>query len=95
MIKHTGLVDWVNEVALLCQPDSVHWCDGSQDEYQRMLRLMVQAGTAIQMSDSTRPTKGIRSRLGTATSHPGIIGRATLCTGTFRNHDSPGVVVTT
>ena len=55
MIKHTRLVEWVNEVAALCQPDGVHWCDGSSDEYQRMLRLMVQAGTAIQMPDSTRP----------------------------------------
>jgi phosphoenolpyruvate carboxykinase (GTP) len=54
MTRHARLAQWVDEVAALCQPDRVHWCDGSPAEYQEMLRLMVQAGTAIGM-DPMRP----------------------------------------
>ncbi len=54
MTRHQGLAEWVNHVSALCQPDQVHWCDGSPEEYQLMLRLMVQAGTAIPM-DPVRP----------------------------------------
>lgn len=54
MAKHARLAEWVNEVAALCQPDRIHWCDGSPGEYQLMLRLMVQAGTAMRM-DAVRP----------------------------------------
>ena len=55
MIRHKRLAAWVDEVASLCMPDHVHWCDGSPDEYQLMLRLMIQAGTAIQMPETARP----------------------------------------
>jgi phosphoenolpyruvate carboxykinase (GTP) len=54
MTRHVRLTQWVDEVAALCQPDRVHWCDGSPAEYQEMLRLMIQAGTAIGM-DPVRP----------------------------------------
>jgi phosphoenolpyruvate carboxykinase (GTP) len=54
MTRHVRLTQWVDEVAALCQPDRVHWCDGSQAEYQEMLRLMIQAGTGISM-DPVRP----------------------------------------
>ena len=54
MTRHARLAQWVDEVATLCQPDQVRWCDGSPEEYQEMLRLMVQAGTAIRM-DPVRP----------------------------------------
>ncbi|MBP7570175.1 MAG: phosphoenolpyruvate carboxykinase (GTP) [Acidobacteria bacterium] len=54
MTRHPQLAAWVDEVAALCQPDRVHWCDGSAGEYDHMLRLMVQAGTAIPM-DPVRP----------------------------------------
>ena len=49
------LAQWVDEVAQLCKPERVYWCDGSKDEYQEMLRLMVQAGTAIWMDPEKRP----------------------------------------
>ena len=55
MIRHEKLVEWVNEVAAMCRPDRIHWCDGSSDEYQVMKRLMVQAGTAIPIAESARP----------------------------------------
>jgi phosphoenolpyruvate carboxykinase (GTP) len=38
----------------MSQPDQVHWCDGSDEEYQEMIRLMVQAGTAIMMNAGKR-----------------------------------------
>jgi phosphoenolpyruvate carboxykinase (GTP) len=55
MTKHAQLEAWVHEVAELCQPDRVIWCDGSPREYQAMLRLMVQAGTAQWMDAAKRP----------------------------------------
>jgi phosphoenolpyruvate carboxykinase (GTP) len=54
MTRHPQLAAWVDEVAALCQPERVHWCDGSAAEYDQMLRAMVQAGTAIPM-DPVRP----------------------------------------
>src|ERR1700682_206808 len=53
--KHKELTAWVEEVAQLCKPDRVQWCDGSREEYQAMLRLMVQTGSAIWLADDKRP----------------------------------------
>ena len=53
--KHKQLSQWVEESAQLCKPDRVHWCDGSHDEYQTMLRLMILSGTAIPLAEHKRP----------------------------------------
>jgi phosphoenolpyruvate carboxykinase (GTP) len=53
--RHQKLVQWTDEVAQLCKPEKVYWCDGSATEYQEMLRLMVHAGTAIWMNSEKRP----------------------------------------
>jgi len=53
--KHPKLARWVEEVSRLCKPDRVHWCDGSPEEYQAMLRLMTLTGTAIPLDPSKRP----------------------------------------
>lgn len=55
MTNHTALKDWVAKTAELCQPDAIVWCDGSKDEYQRMLELMVQAGSAQWLSQEKKP----------------------------------------
>ncbi|HUK62810.1 MAG TPA: phosphoenolpyruvate carboxykinase, partial [Dongiaceae bacterium] len=55
MIQHRRLEEWVNETAAMCQPEAVVWCDGSEREYQTMLRLMVQAGTAQWLDPAKRP----------------------------------------
>ncbi len=46
-VKNTKLNDWVRESARLCQPDSVYWCDGSIEEYDRLMAGMVRSGMAI------------------------------------------------
>ncbi|MEX0775360.1 MAG: phosphoenolpyruvate carboxykinase (GTP) [Phycisphaeraceae bacterium] len=55
MTQHAKLQTWVDEVAAMCQPDRVVVCDGSAEEYQAMLRLMIQAGTAVPLDESLRP----------------------------------------
>ncbi len=40
------LLKWVEEIAALCKPDAIHWCDGSQAEYDALIQLMVAAGMA-------------------------------------------------
>ena len=55
MVQHAKLEAWVAEMAAMCQPDRIHWCDGSAGEYQEMLRIMVQAGTAIPLDPKKRP----------------------------------------
>ena len=44
--KNPKLLQWVEEIAALCKPDAIHWCDGSQAEYDAMIKVMVAAGAA-------------------------------------------------
>lgn len=54
-VKNQKLIAWVRETAALCQPDSVRWCDGSQEEYDGLCQEMVESGTFIRLSDEKRP----------------------------------------
>jgi phosphoenolpyruvate carboxykinase (GTP) len=48
-------VAWVEEVAQLTQPDRIHWCDGSAEEYDRLCQQLVDAGTFTRLSEAKRP----------------------------------------
>ncbi|HLO67404.1 MAG TPA: phosphoenolpyruvate carboxykinase (GTP) [Holophaga sp.] len=48
-------VAWIKEIAELCQPDAIHWCDGSQEEYDRLCEQMVQGGTFRRLNPELRP----------------------------------------
>ncbi|HEX5956200.1 MAG TPA: phosphoenolpyruvate carboxykinase (GTP) [Solirubrobacterales bacterium] len=53
--KNAKLSAWVERVAELTQPDSIHWCDGSAEEYDRLCQEMVEKGTFEKLSDAKRP----------------------------------------
>lgn len=52
---HAKLQQWVKEMADLCQPDSIYWCDGSKEEYDRLLKVTIDSGVAIKLNEKTRP----------------------------------------
>jgi phosphoenolpyruvate carboxykinase (GTP) len=68
-VKNKALRQWVQEMVTLCKPDSVHWCDGSQEEYDRLCELMVQNGTFIRLNPEKRPNSFL------ARSDPGDVAR--------------------
>ncbi|MFA6209881.1 MAG: phosphoenolpyruvate carboxykinase (GTP) [Candidatus Obscuribacterales bacterium] len=54
-VINQALLDWVTEAAALCQPDRIYWCDGSQEEYDRLCEEMVESGTFIKLDPKLRP----------------------------------------
>ena len=53
--RHAKLLAWVEQIAALTQPDAIHWCDGSQAEYDRMFERMLASGTAQKLNAAKRP----------------------------------------
>ena len=68
-ITNEELIKFVTEAVQMCKPDSVHWCDGSQEEYDRMCREMVEAGTFVKLNEAKRPNSFL------ARSHPSDVAR--------------------
>jgi phosphoenolpyruvate carboxykinase (GTP) len=54
-VKHPGLLAWVSDMAALCQPDRIHWCTGSDAEYQALCDQMVASGTLRRLNPAKRP----------------------------------------
>ncbi len=67
--KHQKLLAWVNEISELCQPDSIHWIDGSDEEYKMLCQRLVDAGTLTALNSDRRPGSYW------ATSDPGDVAR--------------------
>ncbi len=68
-VKNAELIRWVDEMIDLCKPDQVHWCDGSQEEYDSLCDLMVESGTFIRLNQEKRPDSFL------ARSHPSDVAR--------------------
>jgi phosphoenolpyruvate carboxykinase (GTP) len=66
---HQKLLAWVDEVAEQTRPDSIHWCDGSAEEYDRLCQTLVDAGTFERLSEAKRPNSYL------ARSDPGDVAR--------------------
>jgi len=54
-VKNPKLIAWVTEMAALCKPDNVYWCDGSEEEYDRLCQLLVDKGTFKKLNPAKRP----------------------------------------
>jgi len=52
---HSGLISWVGEIAALARPSRVHWCDGSQEEWEELTGLLVKLGTLTPLNPELRP----------------------------------------
>ncbi len=68
-VKSTQLRSWIDEMVALCKPEAVHWCDGSQAEYDMLCDQMVESGTFIRLNAEKRPNSFL------ARSHPSDVAR--------------------
>jgi len=54
-IKNKKLLAWVEEIQAMCKPDSIVLCDGSKEEYDNMMKIMVDAGMGVKLNEEKRP----------------------------------------
>lgn len=54
-VKNAKLIAWVADMAALCKPEAIHWCDGSKEEYERLCQQLVDAGTFKKLNPAKRP----------------------------------------
>jgi phosphoenolpyruvate carboxykinase (GTP) len=66
---HARLLRWVDDMATLCQPSAIHWCDGSEEEYRALTAGMVSQGMLIALDERKRPGSFL------ARTHPSDVAR--------------------
>ncbi|HEX3626472.1 MAG TPA: phosphoenolpyruvate carboxykinase (GTP) [Verrucomicrobiae bacterium] len=80
LTSNSKILSWVAEMSALCQPDKIHWCDGSEAEYQALCELMIRNGTFVRLNGRLRPNSFL------ARSHPSDVarleGRTFICSRT-------------
>ena len=54
-VKNAKLMAWVADMVALCKPAAIHWCDGSDAEYQALCQQLVNAGTFKKLNEAKRP----------------------------------------
>lgn len=54
-VKNAKLIAWVADMASLCKPDKIYWCDGSDEEYQGLCDQLVKAGVFKKLNEAKRP----------------------------------------
>ena len=69
-VAHTKVRAWIEEMVALCKPDRVHWCDGSQAEYDALCQYLVEQGTFTQLNPTLRPNSFL------ARSNPADVARS-------------------
>ncbi|MGO9793330.1 MAG: phosphoenolpyruvate carboxykinase (GTP) [Solirubrobacteraceae bacterium] len=67
--SNARLKAWVEEIAALAEPDDIHWCDGSAEEYDQIAQILIDSGTFKKLSDAKRPNSYL------ALSDPGDVAR--------------------
>ncbi len=67
--SNNELINWVDEVAQMCTPDQIVWCDGSKEEFARLSAELVEAGVFIKLNEQKRPNSYL------ARSHPSDVAR--------------------
>jgi phosphoenolpyruvate carboxykinase (GTP) len=67
--ENQRLLHWIDEMVELCEPDTVHWCDGSDSEFEMLCKQLVDAGTFVELNPQRRPDSYL------ARSDPGDVAR--------------------
>jgi phosphoenolpyruvate carboxykinase (GTP) len=71
---HPGVQAWVEEMKNLCEPDAIYWCDGSEEERERLTRQAVEMGVLIELNQKKLPGCYLHR------SHPNDVARVEDCT---------------